>query len=155
MGTNQYSSCRDFLESYGELRAEEARLAELCRSLWEQATKITAQYSVAPGGGSGGGNDGMLTAMTNARVKAEAKYIETLRREEELSEFLDSVEGSTNRIILRMRYLELRTWPEVADRMRRLGSRYDYDERHIYRLHGQALDAARKRWSELERSESR
>ena len=51
---------------------------------------------------------------------------------EEIQRIIDKVEDDTCRNILSLRYLSFLTWEEIAEKM-------DYNERHVRRLHGIAL----------------
>ena len=61
------------------------------------------------------------------------------------------LEKDTHRILLRLKYVDLLTWSGVQDRMRE--SNIYYSERQIYRIHGEALQEARKLWAQLHQEE--
>lgn len=146
MGAKQTDECRNFLESFKDLRVEEGRLEETIRRLWEQNTRITAQYSGMPRG-SGGSYDSANVALGDAIQKAEARYNQTVIREEEIASFIDGVSGELNRSILRLHYLRLMTLHEVAVALEKAGYKR-YEERQMQRHHGNALNAARAYWPE-------
>ena len=150
MGAKQYDECRVFLESYKELRVEEDRLADTIRRLWEQNTRITARYSGMPGGGGGESFDSGNVAMGDAIDRANARYNLMQVRKEEITEFIDGVEGDLNRSILRLRYLRMMTWEEISRALSKAGYKL-YEERQLRRLHGHALNAARKHWIDWRR----
>lgn len=146
----QYDSCRAYLESYKELVAEARRLRSTIFSLWDNLTGTTGNYSGMPGGGSEY-SDGALAALADARQRAAGKLEDVLREKKEMEEFIDSVPGEVNRVVLRLRYIEMLDWPHVAYQMDRAG--IPYSQRQLLRIHGQALQAARVVWAERNKEE--
>ena len=80
-------------------------------------------------------------AMANAAIRATelADLIQSRTKELEhlkcnVMKIIMKVPDSRYRILLLERYFNNHTWEEIAERM-------EYDERHIYRLHGEALNA--------------
>lgn len=61
----------------------------------------------------------------------------------ELISFISRLENPTYRLLLELRYLEGKTWEEVAEIM-------NYDLRLVYRLHGRALQEAEKLLNEYD-----
>ena len=71
------------------------------------------------------------------------KELESYR---EVEAFLDRITDGTYRTILRRRYLDVGlSWSEIRDRLEEDG--LYYSERHIVRLHTQAVEAAQTLWN--------
>ena len=60
------------------------------------------------------------------------KYSQCMGIEVDIYMRIDKMEKQSERELLRYRYIDNMTWEQIASRM-------DYDVRHIYRLHGCAL----------------
>jgi len=140
----QPDECRAWLESYGELKLEAMRMTRRRRQLLDQATQITSRISPVPGGGSGD-KEKLLAALADAEGEAYRKETEALERYAEIEQFIDAIPTPESRTILRLRYLDRLRWADVRRAMTK--SNLYYEERQIYRLHGQALREARAEWN--------
>ena len=140
----QTDDCRAWLESYSELRVEAARLQRQHHRLMDQATRVTTRLTKEPKGG--GDRENLLAALADADGEALRKHTEALKRMREIEEFIDQLPTRESRIILRLRYIDLMKWRKIKYALEK--SRIYYEERQIYRLHGQALREARKIWEE-------
>lgn len=140
----QHDECRQFLESYRELRTEVTRLWMRHERLWNQATRVTPRMSLTPGGG-GSDRDNLLTMLADADGEALTKYAEADLRQHMIEDFIDDIPTAMSRIILRLRYVELLDWRDIPKALEK--SRIYYSEQHIYRLHGIALREARELWN--------
>ncbi len=129
---------REFLGSYWELRNEHGRLERKIEELESQCQKVTAKYGAGIGGS--GGRNSVWDALIEARERAGVKLTETLSREAEVERFIERIPEKRCRQLLRYRYLELLSWERIAKEM-------GYCTRQLRRLHGKALQAARKLWS--------
>ena len=141
----QTDDCRAWLESYGELRVEAARLQRQHHRLMDQATQVTTRLTKEPKG-RGGDRERLLAALADADGEALRKQTEALERMREIEEFIDELPTKECRIILRLRYIELLKWKRVKWALQK--SNIYYEEAQIYRLHGQALREARALWKE-------
>lgn len=135
--------CRAWLESYKEIRSEVQRLDNKLHSLQEQATKITPTLSDMPKGGNSD-KEKVLAALADTRGELTRRYMEFLERQQKIESFIDRVDGDLNRMILRLRYIELLKWPAVQEALMKAG--VYYEERNLFVLHGKALNAARSLW---------
>lgn len=142
---------RAFLETVREARIEHARALRRTEELASRAEKITTSFSAAPGNGLALGPPAVWSALCDARSKAEERERKWLRQELAVESFIDSLNGDLNRIVLRARYVDLLRWPEILDRLESLN--IHYSDRQLYRLHGRALEEARRKWKELHREE--
>lgn len=145
MASEERDPVREFLESYWEANRESDRLERRIEELTCQCEHITAKYGSIPGGG-GGGNSSMTTwdALIEAKNRYLAKLAESLRLEAEVEKFINSLDNRLYRAVLRYKYLEEMRWEEIGDRVH-------YNPDHVRRrIHGAALNAARKKWEERE-----
>ena len=72
-----------------------------------------------------------LDTLALYREKIELKTAQLLA----IEEALDSLDSPVERLIMRLRYIEGRSWASVCFELESLG----YSERQVYRLHGFAL----------------
>lgn len=142
----QYETCREWLESYRELRFEVQRLRGRHAMLIEQATNVVAKLSLSPRGG-GGDKEQVLAALADASEEADRRLAEAEAQERELEQFIDGIDSSSSRIILRARYLSVQNWHTVRRTLAKAGLKYTED--HIYRLHRQAMKEAEEKWRSL------
>lgn len=140
----RYDPVREFLGSYWELRKEQGRLERKIKELESQCQSVTAKYSALPGGKGGKGNSAW-DALVEARERAGTKLIETLYKEADIEQFINSLTEPLYRQLLKYRYLDLLNWEPIAKKM-------NYSTRQLRRKHGEALQAARKLWKEQGRN---
>ena len=142
----QYETCREWLESYRELRAELRLLRAKHQSLMDQAASITAKLSPTPGGGSGD-HEQLLAALADADAETAKALRRAEQRARQISNFICCIPNSTSRAILSIRYLSTLSWTGVQRELARAGMRYSKD--HLYKLHKKALEEAEPRWIHL------
>ena len=140
----QHDECRQFLESYRELRFEILRLQRKHQSLWDQATGITAKLSPVPGGGNSD-RDKLLAMLSDADEDVIGKYLEATIRQQEIDQFIDQIPTDVCRMILRLRYAELQHWFDIKKTLEKSNIYYTLDG--IYKIHGRALKEARELWN--------
>lgn len=135
----------EFLESAKAYHAKAARLARKVVQLTTQVEHITPSYSGMP---SSGGKDCSAAWAALAELRADYLYqmVSAERREKEVADFIESLPTPEYQEILRLRYCEGLRWPMVVERMGSDG--YYYSDRHVFALHGHALNEARKIWRE-------
>ena len=139
---------RAFLDSVREARFNEARCRRKLQEMDAQCRSMTAQMTGMPGGGSADPHkDGAWAALADQAALLQELYDQAVRRETDVERFISKLEKDTHRILLRLKYVDLLTWTCVQERMRENG--IYYSERQIYRIHGEALQEARKLWSRL------
>ncbi|MGF3075725.1 DUF1492 domain-containing protein [Facklamia sp. P12945] len=80
----------------------------------------------------GGRPDDVFAQLSDYAIKIADKSDELTALKIKISELIDKVENKTSQTLLRYRYTIGYDWENVAKLM-------DYEVRHIYRLHGQAL----------------
>lgn len=135
---------RDFLSSAREAKIEYTRIRRRIAELESQATKCTASLSGMPGGGGGGGMESLWAALADERRNLTLAAEEELNRYHAVDRFIRKLDDPVHRIVLRLHYLDGFRWPQVQKEMEKEG--YYYCERHITRLHGEALKEARRIW---------
>lgn len=117
----------------------------------EQCENITANWSGAPGGGGDPHKDGPLVALAQASTEEERLRRVWEERKEEVERFLYDLPDERHRIILWLRYADQMNWPEIVKELEQY--RYYYSERHVTRLHGEALTAVRELWDQRTNAE--
>lgn len=145
----KHDPARAFLESVREARVTLARCRWKLQQAKAQCDQITAQINVSgvSGHGGDGHKDARWAALADLRDILEEQYNRALRAEIEVERFLSRVEDSNQRAVLRMRYADCLPWTAVQERLQ-AGGIY-YSERQIFRLHGEALQTARRLHREL------
>lgn len=130
--TNQEK--KEILRKYIPLKEEVDKLLDRRRELQSLAEKITPSYNGMPGGG--GGN-----RMAEAVERMEAldrQLCKILAKRSaccmQVLGMVENVEDGTLRSLLHLRYIDGKTWEEIAVEM-------NYSYRQVLRLHGDALTA--------------
>lgn len=140
---------RAFLETVRDARLTLARCRRKLQQAEDQCGQITAKIDMTgvSGHNSGAQKDGQWAALADLRELLAEQYSRALRSEVEVERFLSKIEDPNQRVILRMRYADCMRWPEVQEKLQEDG--VYYSERQIFRLHGEALQTARKLHREL------
>ena len=136
---------RDFLNSVRYTRIEYNRLSDRIKALETQCMSITATLSAVPGGGNADA-ERLWAALADESAKLYPKLREIQQCEREVEQFISKLPDSAHRIVLKLRYLDGLSWEHVIGQMTR-GGLY-YSDRQIYRIHGEALEVARRLWNE-------
>ncbi len=139
----QHDECREWLDSYKELKVEAARLFRRHEQLFTQATQITARLSLEPKGG-GGDAENLLAALSDADAEALQKYAEAQSRMREIEDFIGVLPDRMGRIVLKLRYVDLLRWRDIKRELAKLN--LNYEDAQIYRFHGIGLREARQEW---------
>lgn len=101
------------------------------RSLTE---KITTGYNVTGGGqGDGQAMEKNIIRLVAEQEKARGNVTALLQAIKNIRQLISRLDNNLERALLVSRYLNYRTWHEVADELH-------YSESQVYRLHAQALD---------------
>ena len=125
---------KEELMQYGSIELEVKQLKERIEYLEEKKTSIKSQVITDMPTGGGERTD-ILTLIT----KIEDSQIELIQKQSKLVEIMESIEhtidgleDSTERIILRARYLECKKWEQICVEL-------NYSWRQIHRLHSNIL----------------
>lgn len=132
----------EFLRSVSHARLEQQRLERRVAELDARCTKITPTWGDTEGGGGDAQRQWANLADERRRLVEQQETAAELERQ--VQAFLNRVTPTVYRDILTLRYIDLRNWVQIEQMLYRSGNAYS--DRHIYRLHGQALDAARALW---------
>lgn len=76
-----------------------------------------------------------MARVEEIRQLYAAKVADKMARLLVLEEAVDALEAPAERLVMRLRYFEGRSWPSVCGWLQREG----FSERQVYRLHGSAL----------------
>lgn len=140
-----------FLNSVWEARFYMDRASlEIARAEAE-CQRITAQITGAPGGGGDRHKDAAWAALADHRAILEEQHRQALERKAAVERFVAQLPDPKHRTVLRLRYVDTLRWPVVLNRLHE----YElyYSERQLYRIHGEALNAARTLWAEQHRGD--
>jgi hypothetical protein len=121
------------------------RLQSKLSQLEARATSITSQLSGMPRGG-GADRDAVLASLADVCEEYYAMLTHAEETELEVLKFIDSLSKTNYRMILKLRYIECKRWPRVLADLKSAG--LDIEERHLFRLHGEALKEAREKFKE-------
>lgn len=147
MNELEKDSVRKFLASAMEAKLEIARHKMRAEELESRCTKVTASMSGMPGGG-GADAQALWAALADERAKEREAELRETEAYHRVEEFIDKLPNSDHRAILRLRYLSGMGWVNVQMKLYDAG--IFYSERHIFRLHGEALESARELWRHME-----
>ena len=142
----------DFLRSVRWSRVRARRTDLRLQELRAAATQITQRISGMPGGGSDPHRDGLQAALADLETRLSEEHREALERERAVSSFLSHLPDASHREVLTLRYVHCLRWPQIREELEKAG--LYYEERQIYRIHGNALQAARRLWQDTEEEET-
>ena len=111
---------------------------ELLQKWRTRATSVTVRLdpNKVKGGGSTSAED-LLVAMADLEIELQEQIRESVEDEKQALVLIGKLEDERYREILLQRYFLGRTWREIAEAI-------GYDERHVTRLHGYALQELQK-----------
>lgn len=131
--TNQEK--KEELNKYLEAEAQSARLTGEIARLYSKAEKTTATLSMVPGGGSGENKiEAAVEAIEALAVELGEKQLKATRIRRDIEDAIAAVPDERLRRLLRYRYIDGMKWERIAGVM-------GYEQRHVTRLHGDALTA--------------
>ena len=129
---NYRTLVREVKQLHGQLRALES-------SLYSPKGQ---QFSTMPRAASGPKKT--MDDAVAGHLKLEALYQEKLAAQEAqqliIEQAISSLEEPAERVVMRARYIEGRSWLDIVRDMQKQG----YSERSVYRLHGYALAKLRE-----------
>lgn len=131
-----------FLSIPMELDRKIYETEEIIETLRARAAKTTSQLSPAPGGGSG--DKGKVMEELVIRIDELEQEAERMRQEKEkaaaeVTLLLSQMPNSAEVKVLMMHYVELMEFDTI-------GSRLNYGERYVYKLHLRGLAKAAQIW---------
>ena len=134
----------DFFMSVEDAKSRHLRCEEKAAELLARCENITSQWSPAPGGSGDLHKDATKIAYAQKTAEADWWKQEWARREAEVEAFLNLIPSRVFRLLLQFKYVDLNTWPQVTERLQE--HNIFYVQRHVERLHGDALEEARAIW---------
>ena len=137
---------RELLNSVLESRIEAKRIERKLAVLEARVTKVTAELTGMPGGGTSDRN-AALAAFSDLTRDYYERLVAAEKRETEVSDFINRLQNTDSRIILKLRYLDCKRWPKVLEAMNRAGR--EIEQRQMFKLHGRALAEARELYKEI------
>ena len=141
--TNKLCDVVDFLESAEAAALEVKRLRRRLDELKERRGQLQTQKGAVA--------RKVAQRIADEQARELAVVSEELESYRRVEAFVAQMPEKTHRTILRRRYLDTgKSWTEIQDDLARDG--LYYSQRHLLRLHTQALEAARELW-EQEREE--
>ena len=143
---------RELLNSVLESRIEVKRIERKLAVLEARVTKITAELTGMPGGGTSDRN-AALAAFADISRDYYERLVAAEKREIEVTDFINRLQSSDSRVILKLHYVDCKKWPKVLTALRAAGR--DIDERRMFQLHGIALNEARELFKETHHDERR
>ena len=139
-----FDELRLFLEGARDAHLKCADLRERARALESAANRVTANLSGMPKGG-GADRDQLLAALADAHGRLLLDMADEEQRKIAIADFIDRVPTSAaGRAILRRRYLHYESWKSVRKWL--AAHQMCYSAQSVYRIHGEALRAARLLW---------
>ena len=135
----------EFLDSLRVARQEIHLCRERIAELEDANTRITTAWKEAPTGGGDVHKDATVIALADKRAELLALEKDYADQMLAVEQFIARLDDPVYRTILELRYVKLLRWPKVHQKMEDAGLWYSY--RHMTRLHGQALAAARRLWN--------
>lgn len=128
-------TAKEYLNRARGIEQEIRQLRRMKRSAYERATGASAAPDKLPSGG-GKGND-VFTAYVQYAALLDERAAELLDVQREIEQVIRRVPDARHRQILRARYIEEKTWEQIACEM-------NYCYMQVCRLHGKALEAVRE-----------
>lgn len=132
MGNKEYLNRAYFLDKL--IKSKERERAELKELL----TSIPSQDFSSPVVSSSGGKNNanfveILDEISELDDKLNKEINNYLNVKKEIGELIDSVEDPNERLILRLRHIDFKSWAKIAEEL-------GYSERQAFRIYRQALE---------------
>lgn len=127
-------NAREYLSQAYRLDLEINNKLEIMDRLHSLSTKATSTYSLVPPSGTRNVHrmEDTLAKIVDMDVEINKKIDQLVDLKKEIFDVIGAVDNKEYRLLLEMRYLRFMTWEEIALEL-------NYNIRHIYRLHGDAL----------------
>lgn len=131
-------NAREYLSQAYRLDLEINNKLEIMDSMHSLATKATSTFSLVPPSGTRNVHrlEDTLAKIVDMDVEINKKIDKLVDLKKEIVDVISAVDNREYRLLLEMRYLRFLTWEEIAMEL-------NYNIRHIYRIHGEALALVR------------
>lgn len=124
------------LRQYRALLAEIALLEEEQRRIAEGALSAVALTGMPKGSGTADDTGRLAAKLADLAYLIAAKLEEAIAVRLQIERAIEGLDGQ-ERVLMRLRYIEGKTWEEIAGKMH-------YSFRHVIRLHGSILQKLKK-----------
>ena len=123
-----------YLKRYINLDREIERKLEEVARLRSKLTRVTEVFTAEPRGGGSiyGKTEEILAKIVDLEKEIDADIDRLISIRDNIKAIIEAVEDDRERLLLQYRYLDGRTFEEIAVQM-------NYSWRQIHRLHSQAL----------------
>ncbi len=127
------SEIKEFLNQAYRMREFIAAREEQLALLRAAAERITPQsYEYFSKSNSGSSRERTLCKIADLEIEITCDIGAMIEAMRQIRAAVAAVDDKTCRLLLEMRYLNFRTWEDISDQL-------NYSERHIYRIHNEAL----------------
>lgn len=125
---------KEELMQYHSVELEVKQIKERLEYLEERKTSIKSQVITdMPGGGESMDILTLITKIEDNQIELIKKQIKLVDIMEKIEHTIDKLEDSTDRLILRARYIQCKKWEEICVEL-------SYSLRQIHRLHSDILN---------------
>lgn len=122
---------KNLLEQYEDMRREKEDTERRIKETQAQLSKLDSKYKVKDtvSGGMGGVErftvtgfpypeyERKRTLLINRQIRLDRLTLKLEEKLEEVEEYIDTIENSRKRLIMKLRYVDGLTWREVAKRL--------------------------------------
>ena len=140
----RFETPEEALRAAEEVRSQCARLTRRLDYLQVKSTAMTSRLSGLPGSGGYQRSD-LWEQLADTRSDLTKQLQNALALERELSQWIDLLPRVGWRMVLRYRYLDAMSCPEICDEMEKI-TRRPCSRSQLYRLQKGALEAAARLW---------
>lgn len=124
---------KQYLMQYRDaLRAEKQIEEEITQLRLDTMMPAVVNDGMPHGSGGCGDLSGYAAAMDRLMDDLKGQLEKRIAIRREITERIETMQNETEKLVLKLRYIHLSKWTEIADRM-------CISERHAKRLHGNAL----------------
>lgn len=124
---------KQYLLQYRDaLRAEKQIEEEITQLRLDTMMPAVVNDGMPHGSGGCGDLSGYAAAMDRLMDDLKGQLEKRIAIRREITERIETMQNETEKLVLKLRYIHLSKWTEIADRM-------CISERHAKRLHGNAL----------------
>ncbi|MFM9414399.1 hypothetical protein ACKQTC_08465 [Peptococcus simiae] len=131
-----------YLKQYQFATTEVEACYEQIAALRDEATRMSAELSDMPKGGSGRDIDDIVAEMVDLRAELIDRITRANKLRKEVCDVIYSLEDDRLIWLLHLRYVDGYKWETIARRM-------GYDLRYLHKLHGRALKDIKRHYGHV------
>lgn len=126
---------KEYLEQARDINIFIENKLEQVTSLRNLATKVNSALSPVPPSGTSQGNrlENIISEMVDLEKEIDEEVDRLVALKRNILKAINRIEDSKERMVLEMRYLNFKDWPDIADKT---GVRL----RRVYQIHRDALE---------------